>query len=111
MEKTNIAAIHGLLHLFPEYLSVTLLAEAKFPMPVSDDLALPNLPLSGFPSSPLDHEAFHLILQSANLALEVGCFVGGNGAADDCARDTAGTTESHLGRNVHLNGKSQFMLM
>lgn len=48
----------------------------------------------------LDHESLDLVLESADLAHEVGSLVGGDGGSDDGAGDTAGTAESHLGGNV-----------
>lgn len=48
----------------------------------------------------LDHESLDLVLESADLAHEVGSLVGGDGGSDDGAGDTAGAAESHLGGNV-----------
>ena len=51
----------------------------------------------------LDHESLDLVLESADLAHEVGGLVGGDAAADDSAADTAGTAESHLAGDVNLD--------
>jgi hypothetical protein len=53
----------------------------------------------------LDHEALDLVLEGADLAHEVGGLVGSDAAADDSAADTAGTAESHLAGDVHLEEK------
>lgn len=50
----------------------------------------------------LDHQSLDLVLESADLAHEVGSLVCGDGSGDDGARDTAGATESHLGGNVDV---------
>lgn len=50
----------------------------------------------------LDHQSLDLVLESADLAHEVGSLVCGDGSGDDGAGDTAGATESHLGRNVDV---------
>lgn len=50
----------------------------------------------------LDHESLDLVLESADLAHEVGGLVGGDAAADDSAADTAGAAESHLAGDVDL---------
>lgn len=48
----------------------------------------------------LDHQSLDLVLESADLAHEVGGLVCGDGSGDDGAGDTAGATEGHLGGNV-----------
>jgi len=50
----------------------------------------------------LDHEALDLVLESADLAHEVGGLVGGDAAADNSAADTAGAAKSHLAGDVNL---------
>jgi hypothetical protein len=56
----------------------------------------------------LDHKSLDLVLESADLAHEVGGLVGGNGSSNDGARNTAGATKSHLGGNVAVES-SQFL--
>lgn len=48
----------------------------------------------------LDHESLDFVLESTDLAHEVGSLVGGDGGSDDGAGDTASATKSHLGGNV-----------
>lgn len=48
----------------------------------------------------LDHKSLDLVLESADLAHEVGSLVGGDGGSNDSAGNTASATESHLGGNV-----------
>jgi len=48
----------------------------------------------------LDHESLDLVLESADLAHEVGGLVGGDGGGNNGAGNTAGATEGHLGGNV-----------
>ena len=59
------------------------------------------------PKSPylhtLDHESLDLVLESADLAHEVGGLVGGDAAADDSAGNTAGAAKSHLAGDVDLD--------
>jgi hypothetical protein len=50
----------------------------------------------------LDLEPLDLVLEGADLAHEVRGLVGGDGAGDDGAGDTAGAAESHLGGNVDV---------
>lgn len=50
----------------------------------------------------LDHETLDLVLEGADLVHEVRSLVGGDGSGDDGARDTAGTTKSHLGGDVDV---------
>ena len=42
-------------------------------------------------SSHLDHQSLHLVLQLSDLRHQVAGLVCGDGASDDCARDTAGS--------------------
>lgn len=50
----------------------------------------------------LDHESLDLVLESADLAHEVGGLVGGDAAADNCAAHTAGAAKGHLAGDVDL---------
>ena len=50
----------------------------------------------------LDLQTLDLVLESADLAHQVGRLVGGDRAGDDGAGDTAGATESHLGGDVDV---------
>ena len=50
----------------------------------------------------LDLEPLDLVLEGADLAHKVRSLVGGDGAGDDGAGDTAGTAKSHLGGNVDI---------
>lgn len=52
--------------------------------------------------SDLDHQAFDLVLERADLSHEIGSLVGSDAAADDCPRYTTSATEGHLGWNIHV---------
>ena len=56
----------------------------------------------------LDHKSLDLVLESTDLAHEVGGLVGGDGSSNDGAGNTASATESHLGGNVAIATKNQF---
>lgn len=50
----------------------------------------------------LDLETLDLVLEGPDLLHEVGGLVGGDRASNDGARDTAGTAERHLARDVDV---------
>lgn len=50
----------------------------------------------------LDLQSLDLVLESPDLAHQVGRLVGGDAAGDDSAGDTAGTSEGHLGRDIDV---------
>ena len=58
----------------------------------------------------LDHETLDLVLESADLVVQVAGLVGRDASRNDGAADTAGTAESHLAGNVDVGdvcGKSE----
>lgn len=77
---------------------------AQYTLPVLEETSSPALSiLCDCPGRDfLDHESLDLVLESADLAHEVGGLVGGDAAGDDSAGHTAGAAKSHLAGDVNL---------